>query len=152
MTARTALAACLAAVALVAPACGGTSKEDYEKRIDEVGPTLDEQSTQILRELQSSGGIEQAAAGLKKGADALDETAEDLDDIEPPDDAEEAHAEIVEGVRMLAGDFRAAERAARSNDTQRVLDLLANVAESEGLKKITEALKELKAAGYDVAA
>jgi hypothetical protein len=150
MRLHSAIAIGLATVALVAAGCGGTSKEDYEKEIDGIGQTLDEQFTDIGRDIQSSGSLENAADDVEKGADALDDAAADLEDIDPPDDAEEAHAKIVAGVRSLADDFREAARAAGANDAQKVLDLFGNIEASEGFKKIQEARAELKDAGYNV--
>ena len=144
------LATCLAALALFAGGCGGTSKEDYEKEIDEVGTTLDEQFTEIGRDIQESGDLERAADEVAKGAEALDEAAAELEDIEPPDDAEEAHGKVVDGVELLADDFRAASRAAAANDAEKVLELFGNIESSEGFKKIVEARDDLKKAGYNV--
>ena len=150
MTGRATIAAGLAAVALVAAGCGGTSKEDYEGELDQIGESLDEQLTEISRDVQSSGSLENAADDIEKGADALDEAAGDFDDIDPPDDAEDAHAKIVDGVEALAGDFREAADAARANDAATVLELFSDIEASEGFKKIDEARKQLKAEGYNV--
>lgn len=150
MKLRSAIAMGLATVALLAAGCGGTSEEDYEKEIDRLVVTLDEQVTEIGRDIQSSGNLENAAADVEKGADTLDEAAADLEDIDPPDDADDAHTKIVAGLKSLAGDFREAARAAGANDAQKVLALFADIEASEGFKKIDEARNELKAAGYDV--
>jgi hypothetical protein len=150
VTSRRAWAALLAALALVAAGCGGTSKDDYEKKVDAVGKTLDDQFTEIGRDIQSAGSLPKAAGDVEKGADALDEAAADLDDIDPPDDAKDAHEKIVGGVELLADDFRAASKAAASNDTAKVLELLGGLETSKGFKQITQARNELKDAGYDV--
>ena len=144
------LALCLALLALVVPGCGGDSKEDYEKEIDKVGQTLDEQFTEIGRDIQASGGLKNAAPEVEKGADALDDAAAELKDIDPPDDAEKAHDKIVQGVGLLADDFRSAAKAAGANNAPRVLRLFGNIESSEGFKRIVEAREQLKDAGYDV--
>ena len=144
------LALGLAVVTLIAAGCGGTSKEDYEEEIDGVSETLDEQFTEIGRDIQESGSLENAAGEVRKGAVVLDEAAADLEGIDPPDDAEEAHAKIVDGVAALADDFREAARAARANDAPRVIELFGDLESSEGFKKILAARQDLKDAGYDV--
>jgi hypothetical protein len=144
------LALCLATLAIAAVGCGGTSKEDYEKEIDQVGQTLDDQFTEIGRDIQASGSLKNAASEVEKGARALDDAAAELDDIEPPDDAEDAHTKIVDGVELLADDFREAARAAGANNAPKVLELFGNIQSSEGFKKIAEAREDLKDAGYDV--
>jgi hypothetical protein len=140
----------LAAVALVAAGCGGSSEEDYEGEIDQIGQTLDEQFTEIGRDIQASGGLRRAAPEVEKGADALDEAVADLKEIDPPDDAEAAHDKIVRGVGLLAEDFREAGRAAGANDAPRVLRLFGDIESSEGFRMIVEARDELRDAGYDV--
>jgi len=144
------LALGLVVVALVAAGCGGTSEEDYEDEIDRVGQTLDEQFTEIGRDIQESGSLKNAAGDVRKGAEALDEAVADLEDVDPPDDAEDAHAKIVDGIGSLADDFREAARAADANDAPRVIELFGDLESSEGFKKILEARQDLKDAGYDV--
>ena len=140
----------LLAIAALAAGCGGTSKEDYEREIDEIGTTLERQFTEIGRDIQSSGSLRQAAPEVDKGAQALDEAATDLEEVEPPEDAETAHAKIVDGIETLADDYRKAARAAESNDTKALLELFGNIGASEGARKIAEAREDLKKAGYDV--
>ena len=144
------LAVFLAAVALVAAGCGGSDKEDYEEEIDKVGQTLDEQFTEIGRDIQASGGLKRAAPEVEKGAEALDDAVADLEEIDPPDDAEAAHGKIVRGVGLLADDFREAGRAAGENDAPRVLRLFGDIESSEGFRMIVEARDDLREAGYDV--
>jgi hypothetical protein len=140
----------LAATALLGVGCGGTSKEDYEEEIDDIGQTLDEQFTQIGRDIQSSGGLRNAAPDVEKGANALDDAVGDLEEVDPPDDAESAHEKIIEGVGLLADDFRAAAQAAGENDARRVLRLFGDIQSTEGFQRIVEARDELREAGYDV--
>jgi hypothetical protein len=140
----------LAAATLIGAGCGGTSKEDYEEEIDGIGQTLDEQFTQIGRDIQASGGLENAAPDVDRGADALDDAVADLEEVDPPDDAEDAHEKIIEGVGLLADDFRAAAQAAGENDAPRVLKLFGDIQATEGFQRIVEARDELRDAGYDV--
>jgi hypothetical protein len=144
------LALGLAAAALVAAGCGGTSKDDYEDEINRIGETLDEEFTQIGRELQASGGLANAADEVREGAEAYDAAAAELEDIEPPEDAEEAHAKIVAGVELLADDLRVAARAAAADDAARVQELFADLESREGYRRILEAREELETAGYAV--
>ena len=144
------LAISLAAVALLAAGCGGSDKEDYEQEIDQVGQTLDEQFTEIGRDIQASGGLKRAAPEVEKGAEALDEAVADLKEIDPPGDAKSAHEKIVQGVGLLADDFREAGQAAGANNAPRVLRLFGSIESSEGFRMIVEARDELREAGYDV--
>jgi hypothetical protein len=145
------LALLMTTIALVAAGCGGgTSKEDYEEEVSKIGDTLEEQFNEIGRDIQSAGDLKNAAPEIEKGAQALDDTAADLDEIDPPDDASDAHDKIVSGVEDLADDFRAAANAAEAENAQKVLSLFGDIQASDGAKKITEARQELKDQGYDV--
>ena len=147
---RPSRATALLLAAVVAAGCGGTSKEDYEREIDQIGKTLEQQFTGIGRDIQSSGSLQRAAPQVEEGAEALDEAAAELEELEPPEDAEGAHRKIVNGIETLADDFRAAARAAAANDTDALLKLFGDIARSEGARKIAAARRELERAGYDV--
>jgi hypothetical protein len=144
------LALGLAAAALIAAGCGGTSKDEYEDEINRIGETLEQEFTRIGRDLQSSGGVENAADEVREGAEAYDAAAAELEDIDPPDDAEDAHAKIVGGVELLADDLREAARAAAADDAAGVQTVFASLESREGFRRILEARNELKSAGYAV--
>ena len=143
-------ALCLVVLALVAGGCGESEKEKYEKGVDEIGQTLEKEFAQIGRDIQASGGLENAAPEIEESAELLDEAAADLEELDPPGDAERAHRLITAGVNQLAAEFRDAADAALAGRLQPVLDLFSDVEASEGAKRIEAARRELERKGYDV--
>jgi hypothetical protein len=141
-------------LALVAAGCGGsdggTSKQDYAESLGQAGQTLQKTFSDILAQTGSGTSTKATGDRLDRGAKALDDAAKRFDDIEPPSDAESAHAKLVDGLHELADVFRKGAAAARKNDTQALTQTLQGLANSEGVKKITAAQKELEAKGITV--
>jgi hypothetical protein len=129
---------------------GGTSKQDYAKSLGETGQTLQQTFSDILAQTGSGSSNKQTGDRLERGAKALDDAADRFDKIDPPSDAKSAHAKLVEGLHDLADVFRKGAESARKNDTKSLTSTLQGLATSEGVKKITEAQKELEAKGITV--
>ena len=109
---RRPLLAALAGLAVLA-GCGGggdaLSKEDYEQELDGAAADLTQASQTLATELSSAmagdGGFDQAAEDLRAVRDQLDETAGQLDDLDPPEDAVEAHDRLVDALRAYSVDL-----------------------------------------------
>jgi len=150
------LLATLLALLLVA-GCGGgggdeksSSKSDYGKELAAAGQTLQKTFADIGDATGASTSSKQIGDRLDKGATALDDAATKFGAIEPPDEAKSAHQKLVDGLKELADVFRKGADAARKNDTATLTKALQGLATSDGVKKITEAQKELKDAGITV--
>jgi uncharacterized phage infection (PIP) family protein YhgE len=147
-------------VALVAVGCGGddnggggggaTSKEDYGKQLAQAGQTLQKTFSDIADQTGSSTSSKQIGDRLDKGAAALDEAAKKFQSITPPEEVKGAHQKFVDGFQELADVFRKGADAARKNDTTTLTKALQGLSTSDGVKKITEAQKELEAKGITV--
>ena len=140
-------ALCLAATALAA-GCGGNGGDDYERQVREIGQQL--QDSDVGAELQNVRSGAELAAALRKAAGLLDEAGDELDELEPPDDAAEAHRKVTEGARETANTFRDVAKQALSGNSQDMLASLAQLTGSGGAVKLEEGLKELERKGYDV--
>src|SRR5690349_8860199 len=103
---RTFLLAAL--VAAIAAGCGTAEKNDYVASVNEAQTAL----AKSLSTVKPSGDPKQIAAGLEQGAKVLDDAVTDMKAIDPPSDAEHAHARIVKGLEELAGTFREGAKAA----------------------------------------
>ena len=142
--------------ALIAAGCGGddgggaTSKEDYGKQLAQTGQTLQKTFADIADQTGSSTSSKQIGDRFDRGAQALDSAAKKFGDIEPPDDVKAAHQKLVDGIKELAEVFRKGADAARKNDTAALTKALQSLSTSDGVKKITEAQKELEAKGITV--
>jgi hypothetical protein len=153
----------LAAVALVAPACGG---EEAPPEPPEAEPAPRAGYVETLRQafdpvLEATGGLANASAldELEESLADVEEAAragvEELEAAEPPDDAAGAHEQLVAGLELLAeqaADARAALAAARAGDLSELPKLLeaGSALGLERLEQIQEALDELRERGFDV--
>ena len=114
----------------------------------EIGQKL--QDSEVGAELQNVRSGAELASALRKAAGLLDEAAADLDELEPPDDAAEAHEKVSAGASETADSFRDVAAQAQSGSSQDMLASLAQLTGSGGAVKLEEGLKELERKGYDV--
>lgn len=150
MNALRMLAPAVAAATLFLTGCGGSggvSKNDYVKRLNEAVTSL-QKSTASLGPDATTGAA--AVTRLQDGAKAMDVAAERFDDITPPDDAKRAHEQIVDGLHKFADTFREAADAARSKDSEKLLNVISDIDSSPGAKELQAATEELAAKGYNV--
>jgi len=105
------LACVVVLVALVATGCGGSERVEYERDLAKVGQVVDDS----LAELPSDDTETIGPDDVARIADDLREAANQLEDIEPPDDAAKAQERLERGLRgvakafdELAGDLRTA--------------------------------------------
>jgi hypothetical protein len=144
------IAPAAAAVALFAAGCGGSggvNKNDYVKSLNEAVASL-QKSTASLSPDATSGG--DAVARLESGGKAMDAAAENFGNITPPDDAEHAHGQIVDGLHKFADTLRDAADAARSKDQDKLLKVITTIDSSPGARELQAATEELAAKGYNV--
>jgi hypothetical protein len=142
-------------LALVVAGCGGggdggSSKEDYAQSLADASQTLQKTFSDILAQTGSGSTTEQTGARLDKGADALDKAADRFASIDPPSDAKSAHDKLVSGLHELADVFRKGATEAKQGDTKGLTSTLQGLAQSDGVKKITDAQQELEQKGVTV--
>ena len=155
----------------VAVGCGGggggdtLSKEDYASRVAAVGNTLETSFAEVASQcgalasgdISSLGDVEGALGDLAdvlRGAEAsLTDAADELDDLTPPEDAQAAHDQLVEGLRLLATDFADFAVTVEEGDLaklQTAATAFQAIDQSEAFRVLQEATDELKAKGYDI--
>ncbi len=152
------LASALAVVALVAAGCGGSdddakktstqTKAEYTKQIDGARDALSKAFTDIGNGINKGASAKQIGDRLDEGAKALDDAASRIDDVTAPDAVKAAQAKLVAGLRELGDVFSESADAARKGDTAELAKSLQNVQASDGSKKISEAIAEMKKQGY----
>jgi uncharacterized phage infection (PIP) family protein YhgE len=156
------------AIALLAgaSACGGgdeLSKDDYTAELEGSQSALVESlgtlaaSAQATPDVSSVADLEeffgQLADQVEASVTALEEAADELDDVEPPGDAAEAHDKLVEGIGLLADDFGELADVIDSGDFDEIQDVAATfqqIETSEAGRLIQEAIDELQEKGYEL--
>ena len=142
-------AVAVAGAVLVAAGCGGggggggtLSKSEYSKKLAAVG-----QGVQGLSSVSTTGGSPSAQfAKLRKG---LRDAADKLAKVNPPSDAKADNDKIVQGLRQIADDLAPLEQAAKDKNAAALSAALSNLQKSGGVKKLQEAITDLKAKGYN---
>jgi hypothetical protein len=146
----------VASLGVVASGCGGgggggsTSKADYMKQMQALGQDLSSSFTNLSNAKPTD--IKSSAALFNEVADALDTAGDKLDGIEPPSDAADAHQKLLDGAHQAADDFRGLAKQLENAKLSELPQLMSRLNPSKlaGLKKMQQAVTELKAKGYDL--
>jgi hypothetical protein len=146
-TGRT-LGAVAAALALGLAGCGGggpLSKAAYEQKLREGGKELTE-AVQKLARARSKEEFKEDVTGVQK---ALDDAAETLDGVTPPEDVEGANARLVHGLRGLSDDFDKVKDAA-DESVDEATRKAQEVSSGTASREAQQAIQEIERRGYDV--
>jgi hypothetical protein len=146
-------AAVVLVVALVLVACGSDeplSKEDYEREMQDVASGLENQP-EVEAPPEGASGEEQAQA-VERVQERVREAADKFDEVSPPAEVSEAHADYVAGIRGLADDMQPVVDAARTGDQEALLRFQEEspYPSPETRQRITAARGAFQRAGYRI--
>jgi len=110
----------LVSCALAFAACGGDdsdalSKEDYKKQAQEISDAYETDAAPALKAAQSKDPAE-SLTGVKQLATSSTETADKLDELEPPDEYSDVHGKLVGTLRTVGERGEKVEQAAEAQD------------------------------------
>ena len=148
-------AAGLAAVALVA-GCGGddggtSAKERYEQAVARVDRSLQAEEDQVDEQAERADSLPEQADAIDAMQRVLLEFVARLEEIRPPAEVSVAHEDWVEGLRVFAEeDLEHAESAARSNDPERVQEIMEGGFSPRSIERVNRARETFEAEGYDI--
>lgn len=143
---------------LFVAACGGgsgsgsaggdrLSKDAYLAEVKAVGDKMSETMDAV------GDSISDPKAGAKQFetlGGALRAAADDLANINPPEEVQGAHDKFTEGIRALGDDIAKAGAGLKTDEVGAALAFMSKLASSDAMKKIQEAADELEKAGYNV--
>ena len=139
----------LAIAALVMAGCGGPSKEEYQNDVKAIGERVQRAGDELGKSNPESS--DDLVKGLERTKAAVVSAGEDFEELDPPDDAKDAHARTLRGIRRTSDDLDPLIAAARSGDLQALQRRLAGGFPSTQTREIlTGAQKLYRDAGYDV--
>jgi hypothetical protein len=141
-------AAIVCAVALAG--CGEMSKAEYEKKADKIGTRAESEMDSLFK-----GEKAPTPKALRKAQTAVDDAANDMDDLSPPSKVKTPHERMVRGLKGLAEAFgRLADDLddAKSDDAKaKVFLKMGNDTDAKkAFNDLSKAEKEFKKAGYTV--
>jgi predicted nucleic acid-binding Zn-ribbon protein len=145
---RTRLAAIALALAVGAVGCGGGEddadqfREDYNaavERLNDVNSNIEGSG----ENLASQSGAE-IARDFNRIADTAERTRQDLEDLDPPEDAQEEFDRLLSAVDQGVKDLRATADAAREGNQQSFVEAAKRLSQTG--EEITEAESDLKSA------
>jgi hypothetical protein len=135
-------------VGLLLAGCGGEdrlSKQEYEQKVRAV-------YADVQKAFQATGDAPQSelAARVEAAQGQLREGADELEDVEPPEEVERENEELVEGMRRYADDLDRLRNAAESGDQRTIDDFNTRLPRNEAVEQMAEAAEEMKFKGYDL--
>jgi soluble cytochrome b562 len=140
-----------------AAGCGGDgdrlSQQEYEQRVNEVGSNIEgsfEDLGQAFQGGDDQASLDEAAAQIGDIQEEIRTQADELDGVEPPENAQEEHDQLVEGLDQLAGELDEFRTAVEEGDAQAIQRFGQEFQESEGARKIQEAGEGLEEKGYEL--
>jgi predicted nuclease with TOPRIM domain len=137
----------LLSVGFLLAGCGGDdqlTKQEYAAKVRAVYADVQE-SFQATNVPQG-----ELAPRIEAAQEQLRDSADELDEVEPPEDVETEHAQLVDGMRRYADDLDRLRNAAESGDQRTIDDFNSRIAQNEAVEQMAEAAERMKFKGYDL--
>lgn len=149
----TALITLIAATALLAAACGGPlSKAEYEKQVEKIGKKAEKQLDKVIGGTSDKPPTE---SDLKEAQKVFEDTADELEGLNPPKEVAKPHDQLVKGMRELGETFGklAKDVGKAKTDEERANVFLKSATDKEAQKAfedLTKAQEAFAKKGYTV--
>ena len=148
MRTRHACAALLLAVAL--GGCGGgdrLSKDEYEQKVQAAGEDLEQAFGALDADPSNLPELQRAT---QQAREELRQQIGELEDIEPPEDIEEEHDDLVRGLDALADALGKIEQAAETRNAAKVAQAVQGIGDSPAIEEADRATRSMKQKGYEI--
>jgi hypothetical protein len=144
------LSALICVAALLGAGCDAgdddrLSREEYEQRVEQA---LDDVQSS-LEDVRGSRSRDDVVDGLSESAEAARGAADDLEDVNPPEVAEDANERLVEALRRLADELDRGAEAAEEGSPTEFLEAARSAGE-ERREQVEDALRDLERQGIEV--
>lgn len=133
-------------------ACGGSdrlSAEDYRARLAAL-EQREEKAHADVEKAFSATSVAEISARLSRFADEQEGVGDEVESLEPPEDAESANAQLASGAHQLADEIRAVVEDLSGVKSPKAAQKLIDqrLGDAAGSRDVDEALSELKELGY----
>jgi hypothetical protein len=139
----------------VSAGCGGgdaLSKEEYQQELSQAATDLSEASQALAKELSNAsigeGSFKDAADEMGAIRDQLDQTADDLGGVDPPEDAEDAHNRLVDSLHAYSDDLEEIQGKLESGSDAEITESLSGLQNLDSVKDLQKAGADLEELGY----
>jgi PBP1b-binding outer membrane lipoprotein LpoB len=133
--------------AVVLAGCGGDerlSKQEYAEKVRS-------EYADVQKAFQATDVPPgELAARVKAAQLQLRESADELEDVEPPEEVTTEHEQLIGGMRRYADDLDRLRNAAERGDSRTIDDFNARIAQNEAVEQMAEAAERMKFKGYDL--
>jgi multidrug efflux pump subunit AcrB len=144
-------ASALATALLVVAGCGGgggrLSHDAYQRELRSAARPL---QAALLQPQAPTAGRTAITRRVDEVQHALRRAARRLDGLRAPEDAEDANARLVDGLRTYAAALDAVRAAALGGSAEAIREALDQVSRGTGASDLRRAVGELADAGYQV--
>jgi hypothetical protein len=140
----------LVVAALAAGGCGGDGERLTKPEYAELVRTEYAEVQEAFRATGASFGRPDLPEKIEAAQNELRDSADTLEDAEPPPDAEAENQQIVDGMRRYADSLDRLRNAAERGDLPAIEDASSRIATNQGVVLIAEAAERLRFKGYDL--
>jgi hypothetical protein len=150
--------ALVVALLLVAGSGCGTSgdqlsKDDYQQELTQASSDLRRASEDLGRELTTAvsgqGSYADAAKEMTAVREQLDQSANELDSVSPPEDTAPAHDRLVDAMHTFSDDLGEVQAALESGNGAEITRQLRGAATLDSVKDLQRAAEDLRKLGYE---
>jgi len=149
------LAVALVALSLAAAACGGggspqMSHAQYQQKLTQITQQFDKEQQKAFSglDITNPNDVKKLGDRFREAAGVIDDVADDLGGVNPPDDAADANGKLVDGFHKTADALRQLGDAADQGDLQKLQSLSTQFSNGPAATELKQAESELKKAGY----
>ncbi|MBI5104455.1 MAG: hypothetical protein HZB46_05615 [Solirubrobacterales bacterium] len=143
-----------AVLALSFAACGGDdgggdrlSKDEYIKQAEAIGQRVEKETNSLNTSNVSSP--KELAPILEKLRDQISSAKDNIGDLKPPEEVQQAHDKTIESLELFLKDLDPVIAAAKANDTKKLQELTSGSFPSQAAQRANqEAEKIYKEKGY----
>jgi hypothetical protein len=128
------------------------SKDEYTERVNAITDEMSVAFGRLERESRDVESFEELAALVEEAQANVEDGADELAAIEPPDDIASEHARLADGMEQFARDLDPIVAALESGDSAQAIELAEQLSalDFDSLRQVRAAADGMREKGYEV--